>query len=79
MYREQTETWVQVKNTLKKNFGDKQIVVEIMDKLKTTTLNDNIEYYFYLIQKLPNARRIVNRKMTHNEKDYSTEISCKLD
>lgn len=71
LHREQAETWVQVKDTLKRNFGEKQTVVELMDRLKTTTLNGTVENYFYFITKL--ANRIINRKMSHNEEDYSIE------
>ena len=65
------DDWNLLKETLKLNFGEIETCNELMDKLKTITLDGTIENYYNQIQKL--VSRINNRMLTHNEDFYSHE------
>lgn len=62
--------WEILKGILLDNFGEKQTSNELMDKLKTCTLDSTIEKYHYNINKIRN--RLHNRLLTHGNEGFTT-------
>lgn len=63
--------WEELKRVLLDNFGEKETSVELMDKLKTWSMNSTIEKYHFDINNIRN--KLHNRCLTHGEEGFSTQ------
>lgn len=62
-------SWIILRELLKKNFGEKQSVVELMDQLKQLQLNGSIENFYHKIKKI--IHRINISRLSHDDCTYT--------